>query len=247
VRHGGLFSFFDVTTSHGLVKVKSKRKPKWPGRNLAGQRFGKLRVTKRWIGLKVGRKGRVDPATFWHVHCDCGTKKIVRGSDMRRSGGSNATSTWYPVRSCGCLARASGSESRSYKHGGIGRNAEFRREYNSWAAMNQRCYDENNISYENYHGKGITVCDRWRSDLLKGEGFKNFLLDMGRRPEGMTLDRKNVLLGYTPDNCQWATPLEQTYNRACMKTPEELAELQRLADEQRALKKKSILSSALTC
>ena len=44
--------------------------------------------------------------------------------------------------------------------------------------------------------------------------FENFLADMGEKPaHNYTLDRKDNAIGYTPDNCQWATKLEQARNR----------------------------------
>jgi hypothetical protein len=72
--------------------------------------------------------------------------------------------------------------------------------------MLQRCTNPNYPQYADYGGRGITVCKRWRV-------FKNFLDDMGVRPEGLTLDRKNNSKGYSPANCKWATRAEQQRNR----------------------------------
>jgi hypothetical protein len=80
------------------------------------------------------------------------------------------------------------------------------REYRSWWSMRQRCYDPSSISYPNYGGRGIGVCPRWRS-------FALFLRDMGPRPLGMSLHRKNNDLGYSPTNCCWATMREQQRNK----------------------------------
>lgn len=79
--------------------------------------------------------------------------------------------------------------------------------YSTWYNMISRCYNPNVASYKYYGGRGITVCDQWRKD------FQRFLNDMGARPEGMTLERVNVELGYTPDNCRWATLTEQARNK----------------------------------
>lgn len=78
--------------------------------------------------------------------------------------------------------------------------------YESWAKMKQRCFNLSNLKYKNYGGRGITVCERWLT-------FENFYADMGVRPEGKTLDRKNVNGNYEPSNCRWATSTEQSYNR----------------------------------
>lgn len=85
--------------------------------------------------------------------------------------------------------------------------------YRSWINMMTRCYNHKAEKYQRYGGRGITVCERWHD-------FKNFLEDMGVRPEGKTLDRKDVNGNYEPGNCKWATDEEQAQNteRAAMLT-----------------------------
>ena len=70
--------------------------------------------------------------------------------------------------------------------------------YKSWDSMKQRCCNKNNARYSDYGGRGIKVCDRWMNS------YDNFLKDMGNRPEGKTLDRKNGSGNYTPENCVWS-------------------------------------------
>lgn len=80
--------------------------------------------------------------------------------------------------------------------------------YKLHASLLQRCLNPKATDYRNYGGRGITICTRWQGE----KGFKNFTTDMGSRPTGTTLDRKKNSLGYSPDNCRWATRYEQMAN-----------------------------------
>lgn len=80
-------------------------------------------------------------------------------------------------------------------------------EYRAWMGMRARCRNPRRACYARYGGRGITICDRW-------EVYENFLADMRRKPSPThSLDRRDNDVGYTPDNCRWATPLEQSQNR----------------------------------
>jgi hypothetical protein len=87
-----------------------------------------------------------------------------------------------------------------------GNNKKRSPTYLSWVAMKQRCFNENHIAYNNYGGRGISVCDRW---LV----FSNFLEDMGPRPKNKTLDRRDTNGPYCKDNCKWSTRSQQNRNR----------------------------------
>ena len=77
--------------------------------------------------------------------------------------------------------------------------------YKTWMSMLRRVRDKNN---KNYGKIGIEIDERWKD-------FKNFLLDMGERPQNHTIERIDVNKGYFKENCKWATFKEQCRNKKC--------------------------------
>lgn len=154
--------------------------------NIAGQRFGRLVAVLQATSRNKNAR--------WKCQCDCGRTTVV----FRNSLMTGSTS------SCGCLSTEV-KRLRKTTHG-QSKTATF----GTWRAMIARCGNKNHRSYKNYGGRGIDVCERWRS-------FENFLSDMGHRPHGMMIERKDNDGNYEPMNCVWATMIDQNSNtRKCV-------------------------------
>jgi hypothetical protein len=140
----------------------------------------------RLIAIEYIGKGK------WRCQCDCGKTTEAHGSDMRRG----------KVRSCGCLHIETSRTGDNRRKHGMSESPEYR----SWHCMIRRCTDPTTVGYNRYGGRGISVCDRWL------HSFENFFADMGARPKGTTLDRKEVNGNYEPGNCRWADKFTQAAN-----------------------------------
>lgn len=152
--------------------------------DLVGKKFGRLTVIRR-----EGFKQCSTKQPTWACQCDCGGSKVVLGVHLR--GGT--------VRSCGCL-HLERAKKLNRSHGGSGTAT-----HTSWRAMRERCTNPSNSHYKNYGGRGIGFTAKWNK-------FENFLLDMGERPEGTSLERRDNNGDYEPENCFWATPNQQSRN-----------------------------------
>lgn len=151
--------------------------------DLTGRKFGRLTVISR-----APNKGRY---TMWNCLCVCGSPAVIRASHLS----TGATS------SCGCIVvqmmTARAIHSMSYTP-----------EHSTWSKLKSRCLNKSSPDYKEYGKRGISVCDRWL------RSFQNFFDDMGPKPTpAHSIDRVNNSKGYSPENCRWATPAEQSSNR----------------------------------
>ncbi|MFB5313012.1 hypothetical protein [Enterococcus gallinarum] len=152
-----------------------------------GYRIGKLEV------VKLKREDKRGQA--WLCKCDCGNEIILNNYQLVEGGKRR------PNKSCGCS-----------EHQYSGRVAENLRLYHTWYGMKRRCYDEKSGSYKRYGAKGITVDEVWIDDF---ENFLDWSLSNGYK-DGLTLDRIDSKLGYSPSNCRWVTYNKQMQTRGRM-------------------------------
>lgn len=159
-------------------------------KDLTGLRSGRLEVVKLDCKNKFGQM-------VWLCRCECGNYTTVVSSKIISQ----------KAQSCGCINKeriAALSKARA-THRMTGT-----RVYHIWQLMKQRCYNENKDGYERYGGRGIRVCEEWKSSF---EGFYKWSMANGYTDK-KSIDRINVNGNYEPSNCRWTTSKEQCNNRS---------------------------------
>lgn len=152
-------------------------------KDMTGQVFGELTVISR-APNNSQRRAR------WLCKCSCGNTTVVYGKHLRNGN----------TKSCGCLSRPHGMKGTRF--------------YRIWTGMKTRCTNPNHEWYKHYGGRGITFEERW-SDFInfRDDMYTSYLEHVTIHGENnTTLERKDGNLGYSSDNCTWATRKEQSRN-----------------------------------
>lgn len=154
--------------------------------SLVGLRFGKLVVEE--IVSKHGWKRKA------LCKCDCGSSCIRFVNALMSNTKRGATPD------CGCFRK---TMKPTIRHG------QYKtKEYCTWIHIKQRCYNKKNKKFPDYGGRGIKVCERWLGS------FESFFKDMGLAPSmSHSINRIDNDGDYTPENCEWATPAQQSNNK----------------------------------
>jgi hypothetical protein len=203
--------------------------------DITGKRFGKLIAIKKhhqdkygawyWVCVCECRNEcivRINNLTRRGIH-SCGCSKYINYNDIIGKKIGNLFILEYIVNKkkykcqCNCgnftYVRRDKLVNKNTKSCGCSRKKIMglskTRLYCIWNHMKKRCFSKKAINYKYYGGRGIIVCDEWRSNFVS---FYNWAMTNGYR-DNLSIDRINNDGNYKPDNCRWATRSEQERNK----------------------------------
>ena len=161
-------------------------------KDLRGRKFGRLTVLN-------DEPIRIKGQTYWNCKCICGNTGYIFAGNLTKE----------KIRSCGCMLVE--HRKNLYKYA-IKTNKKYpksaKRLYTIYKDMKKRCFNQNEINYKNYGGRGITICEEWLKDFMN---FYNWAIVNGYK-DNLTIDRIDDNGNYKPSNCRWVTMKVQSNN-----------------------------------
>ena len=180
----------------GSVASNLVLRPKsWPTVDLTGRRFGRLVAVRPSHQVRSGE-------WKWVFKCDCGRERVERHWQLMK------------VKLPCCSACKKRPDVRSLSMGKerafvVKHKCKFT--HRVWQKMKDRCQNPNHTHYNRYGGRGI---------LIEWDSFGSFFRDVGHRPVGKVLLRRDIDGNYNKNNCYWGTIAEGNQNRSSVKRME---------------------------